>query len=73
MEQRERLNEYNFDHPDAFDFDLLYEHLDNLLEGKEVNVPIYDFTTSKRNGFTPVKPSNLIIFEGILALYDKVN
>jgi uridine kinase len=35
-------------------------------------MPVYNFTTSKReNYFTIVKPSNLIIFEGILALYDK--
>ncbi len=41
-------NEYNFDHPDAFDFDLLYETLKRLKEGKNVDVPIYNFTTHKR-------------------------
>ena len=41
-------NEYNFDHPDAFDFDLLVETLQRLKEGKSVEVPIYNFTTHSR-------------------------
>lgn len=39
---------YNFDHPDAFDFDLLMETLTRLREGKSVEVPVYDFTTHAR-------------------------
>lgn len=38
-------NEYNFDHPDAFDFELLIETLERLKEGKKVEVPIYNFVT----------------------------
>uniref|UniRef100_A0A8D0GH88 Phosphoribulokinase/uridine kinase domain-containing protein n=1 Tax=Sphenodon punctatus TaxID=8508 RepID=A0A8D0GH88_SPHPU len=41
-------NEYNFDHPDAFDFDLLISILRKLKEGKSVMVPVYDFTTHSR-------------------------
>lgn len=41
-------NEYNFDHPDAFDFDLLIETLRKLKEGKSVDVPIYNFVTHSR-------------------------
>ena len=41
-------SEYNFDHPDAFDFDLLRETLQRLKEGKSVEVPIYNFTTHSR-------------------------
>lgn len=41
-------NEYNFDHPDAFDFDLLCETLERLKEGRKVEVPIYNFVTHSR-------------------------
>ncbi|XP_075772413.1 uridine-cytidine kinase-like 1 isoform X4 [Pelodiscus sinensis] len=41
-------NEYNFDHPDAFDFDLLISVLRKLKKGKSVKVPVYDFTTHSR-------------------------
>lgn len=41
-------NEYNFDHPDAFDFDLLIKTLRRLKEGKKVEVPIYNFVTHGR-------------------------
>lgn len=49
-EQQEQAarNEYNFDHPDAFDFDLLISVLRKLKEGKSVKVPVYDFTTHSR-------------------------
>lgn len=49
-EQHERaiLNEYNFDHPDAFDFDLVVSTIRRLKEGKSVNVPIYNFATHAR-------------------------
>jgi uridine kinase len=71
-EQYENISEYNFDHPNAFDFDLLFQHLNSLLSGREVNVPVYDFTYSKREPRTlTVKPSNLIIIEGILVFYDR--
>ena len=53
-EQQElaRKNEYNFDHPDAFDFDLLIETLRKLKEGKRVDVPIYNFVTHRREKIT---------------------
>lgn len=41
-------NEYNFDHPDAFDFELLVHTLHRLKEGKKVEVPIYNFVTHCR-------------------------
>lgn len=63
---------YNFDHPNAFDFDLITKQLSELLDGKEIDMPIYNFKVSKRESFCEkVKPANLIIFEGILSLYDK--
>lgn len=42
------LNEYNFDHPDAFDMDLLLEVMKKLKEGRKVEVPVYNFVTHSR-------------------------
>nr|CAD7587812.1 unnamed protein product [Timema genevievae] len=42
------INEYNFDHPDAFDFECLADVLQRLKEGKKVEVPIYNFVTHSR-------------------------
>ncbi|MCD6375070.1 MAG: uridine kinase [Caldisericaceae bacterium] len=59
----------NFDHPDAFDHDLLAEHLKLLLEGKTVAHPIYDYKTHSRLKETKtVGPHTIIILEGILVL-----
>ena len=41
-------NNYNFDHPDAFDFELLAETLQRLKDGKKVEVPVYNFVTHSR-------------------------
>lgn len=41
-------NNFNFDHPDAFDFDLIVSTLKKLKQGKSVKVPVYDFTTHSR-------------------------
>uniref|UniRef100_A0A8D9EEV4 Uridine kinase n=2 Tax=Cacopsylla melanoneura TaxID=428564 RepID=A0A8D9EEV4_9HEMI len=64
-------NEYNFDHPDAFDFELLLPTLQRLKEGKKVDVPIYNFVTHARETRTkPMYGANVIIFEGILAFHN---
>ena len=66
------LNEYNFDHPDAFDFDLMVETLTKLKEGKKVEVPIYNFVTHRREHKTvSMYGANVLIFEGILAFHSK--
>ncbi|KAI7696146.1 hypothetical protein SSS_01403, partial [Sarcoptes scabiei] len=54
QEQQEmaRRNEFNFDHPDAFDFELLIETLRKLKEGKRVDVPTYNFVTHSREKMT---------------------
>jgi len=46
------LNEYNFDHPDAFDMELLCETLRRLRDGKKVEVPVYNFVTHGREAKT---------------------
>jgi len=63
-------NEYNFDHPDAFDFELLLKTLQRLKEMKKVEVPIYNFVTHRRESKTvSMYGANVIIFEGILAFH----
>ncbi|XP_056150521.1 uridine-cytidine kinase-like 1 [Lampris incognitus] len=65
-------NEYNFDHPDAFDFELLVNVLRKLKKGKSVKVPIYDFTSHcRRKEWKTVYGANVVIFEGILAFANK--
>lgn len=48
-------NEYNFDHPDAFDFELLKTTLQRLKECRMVEVPIYNFVTHRRESRTVSK------------------
>nr|XP_046228696.1 uridine-cytidine kinase-like 1 isoform X1 [Scatophagus argus] len=65
-------NEYNFDHPDAFDFELLITVLRKLKKGKSIKVPVYDFTTHcRRKEWKTVYGANVVIFEGILAFANK--
>ena len=62
----------NYDHPDAFDNALLYQQLGQLLERKAVELPQYDYTRDTRAGHTKHQPPvDVIILEGILALYDE--
>lgn len=61
----------DFDHPDAFEWDLLVEHLGCLLAGEQVASPVYDFTRHSRSGDTvPVRPAPIVVLEGILVLAD---
>lgn len=62
----------NFDHPEAFDWELLREHLKNLKDGLAVECPTYNFDLSCREKETiKTGPCRVLIFEGIFALYDK--
>ncbi len=62
----------NFDHPDAFDWDLLLEHLVQLKNGKPVKSPHYDFKINKRlKTSSLVKPTRVILLEGIFSLYQE--
>ncbi len=62
--------EINFDHPSSLEIDLLVQHVDELCQGKTVQIPIYNFTTHNRAKETrTVKPHKVIIIEGIMALY----
>ena len=89
-EDHKNAANYNFDSPNALDFDLAYEKILALLRYEDVKIPIYDFATHKRsvssnfisnlnifpnnrrdNEYTTLKCQPLLIFEGILALYEK--
>ena len=64
-------DDYNFDHPDSFDKELIMISLEDLSRGKTIQVPIYDFRTHKRTKEkSTVYPSDVILFEGILILYE---
>ncbi|XP_023375654.1 uridine-cytidine kinase-like 1 isoform X5 [Pteropus alecto] len=72
QQEQAALNNYNFDHPDAFDFDLIVATLQKLKQGKSVKVPVYDFTThSRKKDWKTLYGANVIIFEGIMAFADK--
>lgn len=64
--------EPNFDHPEAFDWPLLRDHLTRLKQGFEVAVPGYDYKTSRRTSEThTVGPAKVVILEGIFTLWDE--
>lgn len=68
---KERI-ETNYDHPFAFDNELLVEHLIDLLNNKPIEKPIYDFERHTRKAETiRVEPKHIIILEGILILNDE--
>ena len=69
MEERVKTN---YDHPMAFDNDLLVEHLQKLIKGEAIEKPRYDFTIHNRaKDTTTVEPREIIIVEGILILEDE--
>jgi uridine kinase len=64
-------HQVNFDHPDAFDGELLLNHLEALRAGQCIEHPVYDFAThTRRPGTVRVMPLRVIIVEGILVFYD---
>jgi uridine kinase len=65
----EKRTQFNFDHPDAFDHQLLITQLSSLLNGQSIQQPVYDFTRHVRSAETKtVQPHPIIILEGILVL-----
>jgi len=65
----EERTKTNYDHPLAFDTDLLVSHLKDLLNNKPIDKPLYDFTVHNRMKETVrVEPKEIIILEGILIL-----
>ncbi|XP_038704907.1 uridine kinase-like protein 5 isoform X2 [Tripterygium wilfordii] len=66
-----KVGEYNFDHPDAFDTELMLLCMEKLKHGQAITIPNYDFKTHKSLEIgRKVNPSDVIILEGILILHD---
>ncbi|KAL8352355.1 hypothetical protein RB601_002591 [Gaeumannomyces tritici] len=64
-------NEYDFDAPDAIDFDALVHSLRDLKAGKRAEIPVYSFQQHRRlEQTTPIYSPHVLILEGIFALYD---
>ena len=69
FEERKKLN---YDHPNAFDTDLMINHIKALKEWRSIERPVYDFTIHNRVDETvTVKPAKVIIVEGILIFENK--
>lgn len=69
MEDRKVVN---YDHPDAFDTEMMFEHLKLLKAGKAIECPIYDYTTySRLTETTRIEPRKVILVEGILIFENK--
>lgn len=71
MAFEERL-QTNYDHPAAFDWDLLFKHLDALMNGVGIEMPVYDFVNHTRaDSTTHLRPSPVIVLDGIFSLYEE--
>jgi len=69
IEERRKLN---WDHPDAFDLDLLSAHLMALADGKAIDKPVYDFVTHLRTDQTVhIEAADVIVVDGILLFVDE--
>lgn len=65
------ITAFNFDHPDAFDADILYENIRDLKKGKAIDMPQYDFVHHCRKAEKlHVEPAPLIVIDGLMILYD---
>lgn len=67
----DKRNHHNFDHPDAYDFDLLKEQMRMLLDGKSIYIPIYDYKThTRKEEAHRVSGHKIVVLEGIMVLVD---
>jgi uridine kinase len=61
----------NYDHPKAFDWPLMVQHVRALRSGQPIEMPVYDFAADNRSSQTiTVKPAPVIVIEGLFALFD---
>ncbi|MBR0090623.1 MAG: uridine kinase [Lachnospiraceae bacterium] len=68
-EERTKLN---YDHPNAFDTEMMVEDLKSLREGKAIECPIYDYTIHDRSDDTlTIQPSRIIVVEGIMIFHEE--
>jgi len=65
------INAFNFDHPSAFDSDLIVDHLELLRRDDPIEMPQYDFVHHRRKAETiRVQPGKLVILEGIMIFFE---
>jgi uridine kinase len=65
------INAFNFDHPSAFDTELIQDHLVELRRGRPIEMPQYDFVHHRRREDTVrVEPGKLVILEGIMIFFE---
>ena len=63
-------DKYDFDSPDAFDFDLYHKHLNLLNSGKSAKMPHFSYENGKREaGFTEIIPEEYLVIEGLHVLF----
>ncbi len=68
----EERKQVNYDHPDAFDTEMMIEHLKELKAGRPIECPIYDYTNYARcEETTRIEPRKVILVEGILIFENK--
>lgn len=69
MDERDQVN---YDHPSAFEWELLTEHVEVLLDGDPVEMPQYDFSVhNRKDERVSVAPTDILIVEGILSLFEE--
>ncbi|MCP4218830.1 MAG: uridine kinase [bacterium] len=69
LEERSKIN---YDHPDSLDTELLTHHLEELIAGREIEMPQYDYTTHSRKPKGIIKkPAQVIIVDGILVFVEE--
>merc|ERR1719195_1596456 len=69
--EKAKRGQFNFDHPNAFDNELMETCLKSILDGQPTQIPVYDFKTNARvpGVFTSIFPSDVVLVEGILVFY----
>ncbi|KAB1644850.1 uridine kinase [Gulosibacter chungangensis] len=68
-DERSRIN---YDEPAAFETSLLVDHLDRLIEGRAVDVPVYNYAEHNRSDETVrVEPAPIVFIEGVLVLHEE--
>lgn len=61
----------NYDHPESFDFALMKQHILDVLDGREIQVPVYDYDNHARSTKTHrFQGQHIIVLEGIMGLFD---
>jgi uridine kinase len=72
LSRHELHHHVNWDHPDAFDVELLASHLEALARGEPIDAPVYEFATHSRSAAVRrVEPADVIVIDGILLLADE--